>query len=148
MSNGTPSVSANKKAGKDRIVIRTLMTATCLMLAPAIVSAEGDPKAGEKVYRKCKACHAVGEGAENKVGPALNGIVGRQAATVEGFGYSPVLISLSEEGLVWTPEELDAFLKKPRNYAKGIKMTFAGLRKEDDRTNIIAYLATLEDNGS
>ena len=129
-------------------MIKILVTAICLMLAPAIVSAEGDPEAGEKVFRKCKACHAVGEGAENKVGPLLNGIVGRQAATIEGFGYSPVLVSLSEEGLVWTPEELDAFLKKPRAYAKGIKMTFAGLRKEDDRTNIIAYLTTFEDNGS
>lgn len=130
------------------IVFRTVITATCLMLAPAFASAEGDPEAGEKVFRKCKACHAVGEGAENKVGPMLNGIVGRQAATVEGFGYSPTLIELSEEGLVWTPEELDAFLTKPRDYAKGIKMTFAGLRKEDDRINIIAYLATFEDPGS
>ncbi|NVO56701.1 cytochrome c family protein [Rhodobacteraceae bacterium B1Z28] len=118
------------------------------MLAPITVAAEGDAEAGEKVFRKCKACHAVGEGAENKVGPMLNGIVGRQAASIEGFGYSPVLIGLSEDGLVWTPEELDVFLTKPRDYAKGIKMTFAGLRKEEDRVNIIAYLATFEDQGS
>jgi len=129
-------------------VLRTVISAACLMLAPVIASAEGDVEAGKKVFRKCKACHAVGEGAENKVGPMLNGIVGRQAATVEGFGYSPVLMTLSEEGLVWTPEELDVFLTKPRDYAKGIKMTFAGLRKEDDRVNIIAYLATFEDEGS
>ncbi|WP_120634955.1 cytochrome c family protein [Ruegeria sp. EL01] len=118
------------------------------MLAPTIASAEGDAEAGKKVFRKCKACHAVGEGAENKVGPMLNGIVGRQAATVEDFGYSPALMKLSEDGLVWTPEELDVFLTKPRDYAKGIKMTFAGLRKEDDRVNIIAYLATFEGEGS
>lgn len=123
-------------------MFRTVITATCLMLAPALASAEGDPAAGEKVFRKCKACHAVGEGAENKVGPALNGIVGREAATVEGFGYSSVLTELSEGGLVWSPEELDAFLTKPREYAKGTKMSFAGLRKEADRANIIAYLAT------
>ncbi|WP_170335233.1 c-type cytochrome [Ruegeria arenilitoris] len=129
-------------------MFRTTISAAFLALVPLAAVAEGDVDAGEKVFRKCKACHTVGEGAENKVGPMLNGIVGRQAATVEGFGYSPVLISLSEEGLVWTPEELDAFLTKPRDYAKGIKMTFAGLRKEEDRVNIIAYLATFEDEGS
>lgn len=129
-------------------MFRTVISAACLMIVPIVASAEGDPDAGAKVFRKCKACHAVGEGAENKVGPALNGIVGRQAATVADFGYSPALIELSEGGLVWTPEELDAFLTKPRDYAKGIKMTFAGLRKEEDRVNIIAYLATFPDEGS
>lgn len=129
-------------------MIRKVISAACLVITPMVASAEGDPEAGEKVFRKCKACHTVGEGAQNKVGPALNGIVGRQAATVADFGYSPTLIELSEGGLVWTPEELDAFLTKPRDYAKGIKMTFAGLRKEEDRVNIIAYLATFEDEGS
>ena len=129
-------------------MFRTVISAACLAIVPLTCFADGDPDAGEKVFRKCKACHAVGEGAENKVGPMLNGIVGRQAATVPDFGYSPTLVELSEGGLVWTPEELDLFLTKPRDYAKGIKMTFAGLRKEEDRVNIIAYLATFEDPGS
>ncbi len=130
------------------IVFRTLMSATCLMLLPVMAGAEGDAAAGEKVFRKCKACHAVGEGAENKVGPVLNGVVGRQVATVDGFGYSDTLVALSEQSTIWTPEELAAFLTKPRDYAKGTKMTFAGLRKEEDRENVIAYLATFGDGGS
>lgn len=103
----------------------------------------GDVKAGEKVFRKCKACHQIGDGAKSGVGPILNGILGRQAASYEEFKYSDALTEkAAEEELVWTPEALDAFLLKPRDYAKGTKMSFAGLRKEDDRANIIAYLAT------
>jgi len=100
----------------------------------------GDAKKGERVFKKCKACHAVGEGAENKVGPALNGILGRTIAADEDFGYSDVLTAMGAEGTTWTPEELAAFLTKPREYAKGTKMTFAGLRKEKDRDNVIAFL--------
>lgn len=111
-------------------------------MLPFAAAADGDAAKGEKVFRKCKACHAVGEGAENKVGPELNGIVGRAAASVEGFSYSKALTTLAENGAVWSAEELDAFLTKPRAYAKGTKMSFAGLRKEDDRANVIAYLST------
>lgn len=100
----------------------------------------GDAKKGERVFKKCKACHAVGADAKNKVGPTLNGILGRTIAAGEDFAYSDVLISMGAEGTTWTPEELDAFLAKPRDYAKGTKMTFAGLRKEKDRDNVIAYL--------
>ena len=83
------------------------------------------------------ACHQVGEGAENKTGPQLNGIVNADIAAVEGFKYSKALQSLDGN---WTPEELAAFLEKPRDYAKGTKMAFAGLRKAADRDAIIAYL--------
>ncbi len=123
-------------------------TASLLLLLPAVASAEGDAAKGEKVFRKCKACHAVGDGAENKVGPQLNGIVGRAIGSVDGFGYSNALADLGTEGKTWTAEDLSAFLEKPRNYAKGTKMSFAGLRKEQDRTNIIAYLATFADEGT
>ncbi|MFA3916371.1 c-type cytochrome [Ruegeria hyattellae] len=133
-------------------MLRTVISTICLMALPVIATAEGDVPGdtakGEKVFRKCKACHAVGEGAENKVGPVLNGIVGRQVGTVDGFSYSDTLVALSDGGLVWTPEELAAFLTKPRDYAKGTKMSFAGLRKEDERVNVIAYLATFENEGS
>ncbi|MEM9577940.1 MAG: cytochrome c family protein [Pseudomonadota bacterium] len=133
-------------------MLKRLLTASCLMLMPSLAFADGhitgDAAAGEKVFRKCKACHAVGDGAENKIGPVLNGIVDRPVASVEGFGYSDVLLALAEEGKTWTPEELSAFLEKPRNYAKGTKMSFAGLRKEEDRMNVIAYLATFPGEGS
>lgn len=123
-------------------VFKRMISTACLVMLPFAAAADGDAAKGEKVFRKCKACHAVGEGAENKVGPELNGIVGRAAASVEGFSYSKALTTLAENGAVWSAEELDAFLTKPRAYAKGTKMSFAGLRKEDDRANVIAYLST------
>lgn len=107
----------------------------------SVAMAEGDAAKGEKVFRKCKACHMVGDDAKNRVGPILNGIVGRAAGAEEGFGYSDAMMEKAAEGLVWTPENLDEFLKKPRDFVKGTKMSFAGLRKDDDRENIIAYLS-------
>ena len=124
------------------MIQKLLATACLLSLTAGIASAEGDVEKGEKVFRKCRACHAVGEGAENKVGPQLNGIVGREIAALEGFGYSDALTELAVEKGAWTEEELAAFLEKPRDYAKGTKMSFAGLRKEDERADVIAYLAT------
>ncbi|WP_299737892.1 c-type cytochrome [uncultured Roseobacter sp.] len=97
---------------------------------------------GEKVFKKCKACHQIGEGAKNRSGPILSGIVGRPAGTVEGFKYSGPLKTMAEEGLVWDEESLTAFLAKPKAFMKGTKMSFAGLRKEDDLAAIIAYLAS------
>ena len=102
----------------------------------------GDAAAGEKVFRKCKACHEIGEGAQSKTGPALNGILGRAAGSYGDFKYSPALSEKVAEGLIWTPETLDAFLVKPKKYISGTKMSFVGLRKDDDRTNLIAYLAS------
>ncbi|MFB9151220.1 c-type cytochrome [Roseovarius ramblicola] len=122
-----------------------LITTGALMLslaAPAL--AEGDPEAGEKVFRKCKACHMVGEDAKNRVGPALNGVVGGPVASVEDFRYSDVFQEMAAEGAVWTEDELAAFLASPRKYAKGTKMAFAGLRKDEEIANVIAYLATFE----
>ncbi|MGC3939798.1 c-type cytochrome [Roseobacter sp. EG26] len=133
-------------------MLNKVLAAGCLIALPMMASADGhitgDAEKGEKVFRKCKACHAVGEGAENKVGPALNGVVDRAIASGADFNYSDVLVGLGAEGKTWTPEELAAFLEKPRNYAKGTKMSFAGLRKEDDRMNVIAYLATFAGEGS
>ncbi|GHA42482.1 hypothetical protein GCM10008927_03710 [Amylibacter ulvae] len=99
-------------------------------------------KAGEKVFRKCKACHKVGEKAKNGVGPQLNGIVDRAAATVDGFSYSGAMKKAGEEGVVWNAENLTAYLQSPKGFVKGTKMSFAGLRKEKDVTAIIAYLST------
>ena len=105
----------------------------------------GDAAAGERVFRKCMACHAVGEGARNKVGPELNGIVGSQIASVEDFNYSNTLAEMGEEGETWTAEALSAFLEAPREYAPGTKMAFPGLKDEADRENVIAYLASFEE---
>lgn len=106
----------------------------------ADILAAGDPEAGEKVFRKCKACHTVDEGGPNRVGPNLYGIVGAPVASVEGFGYSDALI---EYGGDWTPDRLAAFLANPRKEVKGTKMGFGGLRKEEDQADVIAYLDSL-----
>ncbi|MCR9109406.1 c-type cytochrome [Marivita sp. XM-24bin2] len=102
---------------------------------PALVAA------GEKVFGKCKACHQVGDGAKNRSGPVLNGVVGADIASVDGFKYSKTLAEMEGD---WTPEALAAFLANPRGYAKGTKMSFAGLKKEEDIAAVTAYLSTFE----
>ena len=106
--------------------------------------ADGDAGEGEKVFKKCKACHQVGEGAKNRVGPVLNGIVDAPAGAVADFKYSDALMAKAGEGLVWDEANLDAYLTKPKDFIKGTKMSFAGLRKEDDREDVIAYLKTFQ----
>lgn len=110
-----------------------------------VLAAAPDPalvEAGEKVFRKCKACHQIGDGAKNRSGPVLTGIVGRPAGTVEGFKYSKPLTAMADDGLIWDEDSLTAFLEKPKAFMKGTKMSFAGLKKEDDLAAIIAYLAS------
>jgi cytochrome c len=101
---------------------------------PALIAA------GEKVFKKCSACHQVGEGAVNKTGPHLNGIMGRVAGTGDGFKYSKVFGQFADEGLVWTEETLSEFLTDPKAYAKGTRMSFRGLNKPDDLKAVAAYL--------
>ncbi len=105
----------------------------------AALLAAADPERGAKVFAKCKACHKVTPG-DNSTGPSLYGIVGKDIASVEGFGYSGALSGL--EGS-WTPELLSAFLENPKGFAPGTKMTFSGLKKVKDRANLIAYLESL-----
>lgn len=102
----------------------------------APVLAAGDAAAGEKVYRKCRACHVVDK-EQNRVGPHLVGIFGRTAGTVEGFRYSKAMV---ESGIVWDEVTIAAYLQDPKGYIKGNRMAFAGLRKEVDVVNIIAYM--------
>lgn len=105
----------------------------------ATLYAAADAAAGEKVFAKCKACHKI-DGSD-VTGPHLNGVVDRAKAASAGFGYSDALKAMADTA--WTPENLYAFLENPRGYAPGNKMSFAGLRKSEERVNLIAYLATL-----
>ncbi len=105
-------------------------------LDPALVAA------GEKVFGKCRACHQVGEDAKNRVGPQLNGIVGRPVAAVDGFNYSA---AMADAGGVWDADHLAQFLKNPKATIKGTKMAFAGLKKEDDLRAVITYLESVSD---
>lgn len=102
----------------------------------------GDAAAGATVFKKCMSCHAIGEGAKTKVGPELNGVVGRPAGSIADFKYSQAMLDAGKGGLVWSPETLTQFLHKPRDFVKGTKMTFPGLDKPEDIANVIAYLAT------
>ncbi len=100
---------------------------------------------GEKVFRKCKSCHQVGDGAKNRSGPILNGLMGRTVGAVDGFKYSNAFQDKAEEGLVWNDETLAEFLAAPRKYIKGTKMAFAGLKDEGDIKAINAYLSTFSE---
>ncbi|WP_270730821.1 c-type cytochrome [Shimia sp. Alg240-R146] len=102
-------------------------------------------KKGEKVFKKCKACHQVGAKAKNKTGPVLNGIMGRGFASIDGFKYSKVFKAAADEGRMWDEAEMAAFLTKPKAYLKGTKMSFAGLKKEADVAAIIEYLKSVDD---
>lgn len=106
--------------------------------------AAGDLAKGEKVFKKCKGCHKVGDKAKNSVGPQLNNFFAVEIGASEGFKYSKPLLAKKDEGQIWDIEALDAFLKKPKDYIPKTKMTFAGLKKDADRANVIAYLASIQ----
>lgn len=119
------------------------VVALAALATPAL--AAGDADKGEKVFKKCQACHQVGDDAQNRVGPVLNDIIGRQAGTVEGFGYSDAMTEAGEEGMVWNDEHLHEYLADPKGYIPKNKMSFAGLKKKEDRDDVIAYLEQFSD---
>lgn len=127
--------------------LKALLTAAS-MIAMAGVAHAGDAVAGETVYKKCAACHAVGDNAKNKVGPQLNELFGRTAGSLEGFKYSKPMIAKGEEGLVWDEASLTEYLANPRAFIKGTRMAFAGLKKEEELADVIAYLATFSSDDS
>jgi len=128
-------------------VTQTASAAPAAPAAPIINIAEmvgaADLDKGKRVFNKCKSCHTVNKDGKNGIGPNLWNVVNAKKGARDGFKYSKAIIAMA--GTAWTYENLNAFLLKPRDYAKGTKMTFAGLRKDSDRANIIAYLRTLAD---
>ena len=109
----------------------------------AAFMALGDVASGEKIFKKCAACHSINKGGKNKIGPALYNVVGRAVGGVSDYKYSKTLTSYGKE---WTFEELNGFLQKPASYLKGTKMAYAGLRKEKDRASIIKYINQKSDS--
>lgn len=120
---------------RGALTILTLAAATALA-GPAL--ADGDAAKGEKVFNKCKACHTT-EAGKNKVGPSLHDIVGRAPASVEGFNYSKPMQDFAA-GHTWDEATLSEYLENPKSVVPGTKMAFVGLKKEDEREDVIAYL--------
>ena len=109
----------------------------------AALMALGDVTSGEKIFKKCAACHSINKGGKHKIGPALYNVVGRKVGGVEDYKYSKALAAYEKD---WTFEELNGFLIKPAKHIKGTKMAYAGLRKEADRASVIKYLNANSDN--
>ena len=109
----------------------------------ASLMAMGNIASGEKIFKKCAACHSIVKDGKNKIGPALYNVVGRQVGGVNDYKYSKALLAYGKN---WTFEELNGFLIKPAKYIKGTKMSYAGLRKEKDRASVILYLNQNNDN--
>ena len=109
----------------------------------AALMSMGDISTGEKVFKKCAACHSIVKGGKNNIGPALYNVVGRKVGVVSDYRYSKALSGYGKE---WTFEELNGYLIKPAKWIKGTKMAFAGLRKEKDRASVILYLNQNSDN--
>ncbi len=101
--------------------------------------ASADLSKGQSVFRQCATCHLVDDSGKHRVGPNLYGVINAEAGHAEGFNYSKAML---ESGVVWTPENIDAYLESPRSYIKGNRMSFAGLRRDTDRVAVIAYLMT------
>ena len=126
----TSSTQSNLEVTEDKIDIAALMSM-------------GDLTTGEKVFKKCAACHSIVKGGKNNIGPALYNVVGRKVGAVDDYKYSKALAGYEKE---CTFEELNGYLIKPAKWIKGTKMAFAGLRKEKDRASVILYLNENSDN--
>lgn len=120
-----------------------ILAAVILAVAQSPARAQ-DAAAGEKEFVVCRACHQIGPNAKNAVGPVLNGIVGRKAGTYPGYAYSP---ANKDSGLTWTPEELNTYLTDPQKVVPHTKMIFPGLKDEQKRKDVIAFLAQFGPDG-
>ncbi|MCB1485429.1 MAG: cytochrome c family protein [Hyphomicrobiaceae bacterium] len=119
--------------------MRKWVLAAAMVAAMPVAASAADAEAGKTVFNKCKACHQVGEGAKNAVGPNLTGVIGRKAGSEEGFNYSE---AMKNSGLTWDEATFEEYITNPRAKVPGNKMVFMGLKSEDDRKNLFEYLKT------
>lgn len=119
------------------------MAVAAILATGAANAAECDIKLGKKQFRKCRACHKLDDG-KNGIGPHLFSVVDRKIAAVEGFRYSKAMKKFAATGAIWDAKLLDTYLTKPRALVKGTRMSFAGIRKPDQRAAVICYLATFK----
>ncbi|GIT86682.1 c-type cytochrome [Roseobacter sp. OBYS 0001] len=120
--------------------------ALALAAGGAVASGLGDADKGREVFRQCASCHKVGEGAENGIGPQLNGVFGRTAGRVEGVKYSKNMIRMGNDGLIWTAQTLDAYIENPRALVSKTRMSFRGIKNEQERSDLMAYLRRYSDD--
>lgn len=126
-------------------MIRIACVALSLAALTTVQARAQDAAAGEKTFIVCRACHQIGPGAKNAVGPVLNGVVGRKAGTYPGYDYSS---ANKNSGIVWTPEELQKYLENPQKVVPGTKMIFPGLHNPEQVKNVIAFLEQYNEDGS
>lgn len=126
-------------------MLRACLIASAMLFSAMTVAHAQDAAAGEKTFTVCRACHQIGPGAKDAVGPVLNGVVGRKAGTYPGFAYSD---ANKDSGIVWTPEELEKYLANPQKVVPHTKMIFPGLPSEQQRKNVIAYLELFNADGT
>jgi cytochrome c len=120
---------------------RAILMVLSLMAAAGSADADGDAAIGERIYKKCVACHSIVDAA-NKLGPSLLGIVDKKAGAAEGYAYSAAFKTFAEAGAVWDDKTLDAWIANPKSVVKGSKMAFVGLKNETERADLIAFLKT------
>jgi cytochrome c len=120
--------------------------AAAVLCAAAAASAEGNPERGEELFRPCAACHMIGEGAIHRIGPHLNGVLGRDIGAADGYDYSEALVEVGQDVGDWSEAALDTFLANPRAFAPGTTMAFRGIPSAEDREDLIAYL--VEEGGT
>ena len=142
-----PKISAYKVEGIDQIASDKETSAKSAKVVEAVdikaLLAMGDLAHGEKVFKKCSACHMIAAGGKNMIGPNLWNVIGRTAGSVSDYKYSKAMVAYAKE---WSFEEMNSYLIKPQAYIKGTKMAFAGLRKEKDRASVILYMNSKGDN--
>ncbi len=120
----------------------------CFAQTAAANHTDGDVKRGEQVFKKCRSCHKIGDGATNRVGPQLNGLYQRAAGSVEGFKYSASMLRAGADGLVWDHVSLDTYLENPKSLISKTRMNFRGLKDVSERADVMAYLRQFSDNPS
>lgn len=127
--------------------IRLALLVGLLAFEPAVAQELGNSADGARLFkRECSSCHQVGAGARNRVGPQLNGVFGRRAASIEGFKYSKSISRMGQDGLEWHLETLDAYLTNPKSLVSGTRMNYRGIAETEDRSAIMAYLREWSDN--
>ena len=141
-----PKQSAYKIEGLESAVASTSSSSEMKVVEKVDIGqllALGDLAHGEKVFKKCSACHMIASGGKNMIGPNLWGVIGRTAGSISDYRYSKAMVAYAKQ---WNFEEMNSYLIKPQAYIKGTKMAFAGLRKEKDRASVILYLNSKSDN--